>query len=106
MPKFLVTASYTTEGAKGLRKDGGTKRRQVVASATESLGGKVESFYFCFGEQDVVVIADLPDAVSAAALSVAIAATGSVRLATRQLLTAEDMDKACGKKTAYKAPGK
>ena len=106
MPKYLVTASYTAEGAKGLRKDGGTKRRQVATNAAESLGGKVESFYFCFGEHDTIIIADFPDAVSAAALSVAIAATGSVRLATTQLLTAEDMDKACGKKTAYKAPGK
>ena len=106
MPKYLVTASYTAEGAKGLRKDGGTKRRQVATSAAESLGGKVESFYFCFGEKDVVIIGDFPDAVSVAALSVAIAATGSVRLTTTQLLTADEMDKACGKKTAYKAPGK
>ena len=52
MPKFLVSVSYTGDGAKGLRKDGGTKRRQVAANAVESLGGKIESFYFCFGEHD------------------------------------------------------
>jgi uncharacterized protein with GYD domain len=105
MAKYLVSVSYTAEGAKGLRKDGGTKRRDVVRKAVESLGGKLESFYFSFGERDVIIIADLPDSIAAAALSLAVSATGSVRLATSPLLTAEDIDRACDKKTAYKAPG-
>ena len=69
MPKYLVSITYTAEGAKGLRKDGGTKRRTVAAKAIESLGGKLESLYFCFGSHDAIVIADLPDAASAAGLS-------------------------------------
>jgi uncharacterized protein with GYD domain len=105
MAKYLVSVNYTGEGAKGLRKDGGSKRRDVAAKAIESVGGKIESFYFCFGPRDAIVIAEMPDAVSAAALSVSIAASGSVRLETTPLLTAEDMDRACQKKTAYKAPG-
>jgi uncharacterized protein with GYD domain len=105
MAKYLVSVSYTAEGAKGLRKDGGTKRRHVAGKAIEGLGGTMESFYFCFGASDAIVIADFPDAVSAAALSLAITATGAVRLTTTPLLTSEEMDKACGKKTAYKAPG-
>jgi uncharacterized protein with GYD domain len=105
MAKYLVSVSYTAEGAKGLRKDGGTKRRDVVRKAVESLGGKLESFYFSFGERDAIVIADLPDSIAAAALSLAVSATGSVRLATSPLLTPEDIDRACDKKTAYKAPG-
>jgi uncharacterized protein with GYD domain len=105
MAKYLVNISYTTEGAKGLRKDGGTKRVQVASKAIEGLGGKLESFYFTLGHYDAVVIADFPDVVSATALSVAIAAAGGVRLTTTPLLTATDMDRACGKKTAYKAPG-
>lgn len=103
--KYLVMASYTAEGAKGLRKDGGTKRRHVATKAIEGLGGSVESFYYTFGDQDAVLIVDLPDAVAAAAMSVAVASTGGVRLTTTPLLTVEEMDKACGKKTAYKAPG-
>lgn len=105
MPKYLVTVSYTAAGAKGLRKDGGTKRRHVARLAVESLGGKLESFYFCLGQPDAIVIADMPDAIAAAALSVAIASTGSIQLHTTPLLTAEDMDRSCQKKTAYKAPG-
>ncbi len=105
MPKYMILVSYTGEGAKGLRKDGGTKRRHVVRKAIESVGGKLESFYFCLGAHDAVVIADAPDNAAVAGLSVAIAATGSVRLTTVPLLTPEDMDRATEKKTAYKAPG-
>lgn len=105
MAKYLVTVTYTADGAKGLRKDGGVKRKQVASKAAESLGGKVEAFYFSFGSQDAVVIADMPDNVAAAALSVAINGTGGARLITTPLLTPEDMDKAVGRKTAYKAPG-
>ena len=105
MPKFLVSVSYSSDGAKGLRKDGGTKRRQVASKAVESVGGKVEAFYFCFGDQDAVIIADLPDVASAAAVSLAVSATGAARLTTTPLITPEEMDHAAGKKTAYKAPG-
>jgi uncharacterized protein with GYD domain len=77
----------------------------VVRKAIESVGGKLESFYFCLGAHDAVVIADAPDNAAVAGLSVAIAATGSVRLTTVPLLTPEDMDRATEKKTAYKAPG-
>jgi uncharacterized protein with GYD domain len=105
MAKYLVSVSYTPDGAKGLRKDGGTKRRHVATKAIQSVGGQVESFYFALGATDVIVIADLPDAVSVAGLSIAIAATGGARCTTTLLLTAEDIDRACEKKTAYKAPG-
>jgi uncharacterized protein with GYD domain len=105
MPKYLVSVSYTADGATGLRKDGGTRRRDAVRQALESLGGSLESMYFCFGDHDVIVIADFPDAVTAAALSLAVSSTGSARLATTPLLTPEEIDQATGKKTAYRAPG-
>lgn len=105
MPKFLVSVSYSAEGAKGLRKDGGTKRKHAATKAVESVGGTIEAMYFCFGDQDAVIIADLPDAASAAAVSLAVSSTGAARLTTTPLITPEEMDKAAGKKTAYKAPG-
>ena len=60
MPKYLVMASYNAEGAKGVLKDGGTKRRQVAEAALKSVGGKVEAFYFAFGEHDLYAIIDAP----------------------------------------------
>ena len=61
MPKYMIQASYTAEGVKGLLAEGGTKRRDAAAKAIKSAGGKVETFYFAFGQSDAIVIIDLPD---------------------------------------------
>jgi uncharacterized protein with GYD domain len=105
MPKYLIQAKYSGESAKGLLKEGGSGRRAAVEGLIGSAGGKVESFYFAFGETDAVVIADLPDNVTAAALSLAVNASGAVATAITVLLTAEDIDAATKKKVAYRAPG-
>jgi uncharacterized protein with GYD domain len=106
MPKYLIQASYTTEGVKGLAKDGGTKRRQAAEAAIKSAGGRLEACYFAFGEHDVYVIADAPDNVSVAAVSLAVNATGALQAKTTVLLTAEEMDQAAKKTVAYTPPGR
>jgi uncharacterized protein with GYD domain len=105
MPKYLLEVAYTAQGTKGVMKDGGSKRRGAARSAIKSLGGKMEAFYFAFGDQDAIVIADLPDAVSAAAMSLNVAATGAASAKVRVLLTAEDIDKATKKTAVYTPPG-
>jgi len=105
MPKYLLEVSYTAEGAKGLKKDGGSKRRAAAQAAVESVGGKLESMYFAFGQYDVIVIVDIPDAASAAACAVNLAASGSVTCKTTVLLTPEEVDAAMKKTATYTAPG-
>ena len=105
MAKFLVQASYTAEGAKGLIKEGGSGRRTAVQKLIESMGGKIEAFYFAYGEHDAYVITDLPDAASGLALSLAVNASGVVRLSTVPLITVEEMDAAAKKSVAYRPPG-
>jgi uncharacterized protein with GYD domain len=106
MPKYLIEASYSAEGLKGLHKDKSSGRKAAVAKAAEALGGKLEAYYFALGEHDVVTIVDLPDTVSATALALAASSTGLVRTKTTVLLTVGETDKALQKKVAYKAPGK
>jgi uncharacterized protein with GYD domain len=105
MPKFMVTASYTAEGARGLIKEGGSGRRTAVQKLMEGMGGKVEAFYFAYGDHDALVIVDLPDAASGLALSLAVNASGFVRLSTVPLITPEEMDAAAKKSVAYRPPG-
>jgi uncharacterized protein with GYD domain len=105
MPKYLIEASYTSEGAKGLLKDGGTKRRQAAEQAVNSAGGKLEAFYFAFGDCDAFVIVDAPDHATIAATSAAINASGAVHAKTIVLLTPEEMDQATKKGVKYTAPG-
>ena len=105
MPKFMIKASYNTDGAKGLMKEGGSARRAVVQKLVESLGGKVEAFYFAFGEDDAYIIADLPDAATGIAISLTVNASGAVRLSTTPLITPEELDAASKKTVNYRAPG-
>jgi len=105
MPKYLLEVAYSAQGAKGVLKDGGSKRRAAAQKAIKSLGGKMEAFYFAFGAQDAVVIAELPDAVAAAAMSMNVAASGAGSGRVRVLLTPEDVDKAARKTPIYTPPG-
>lgn len=105
MPKYLWQVSYNAEGTKGVLKDGGSKRRAVAEKAIKAVGGKLEAFYFAFGKADVYLIADMPDNVSVAAASMAINATGAVRIKTTVLLTPEEIDAATKKSVSYRPPG-
>jgi len=105
MPKYLVRGNYTAEGLKGLMKDGGSGRKAAVTKAVESLGGKVEAFYFALGDHDVYVLAELPDAVAATTIALTAVASGAVTLNTIQLLTPEDVDAAIKKTVSYRSPG-
>jgi uncharacterized protein with GYD domain len=105
MAKYLVQARYTADGVKGLLADGGTARRAATEKAIASVDGKMEAFYFAFGDVDAYVIADLPDDVSAVALELAVNATGRINSSTVKLITPEDVDKAAKKAVAYRPPG-
>jgi len=105
MAKYLFEASYTAEGAKGLAKEGGSSRRKKIEKMIKASNGKLEAFYYAFGPTDVYLIVDLPDAATAAALSVAVNQSGAVQLRTHVLMTAEEMDQATKKTVKYKAPG-
>lgn len=105
MAKYLLKASYTAEGAKGLLKDGGSKRREAAEQAIKTAGGRVEAFYFAFGEDDAYIIIDAPDHASVVAASVAVNASGAVATKTVVLLTPEEIDQATKKAVKYRAPG-
>jgi uncharacterized protein with GYD domain len=105
MPKYLIEGSYTLEGVKGVQSAGGTARRDAVAKLAESAGGRLECFYFAFGDQDVYSIVELPDNESATAVALAANAAGGVALRTVVLLTPEEVDAAAGRSVDYRPPG-
>ena len=105
MPKYLVQANYVGEGLKGLLKEGGSSRRAAVEKLFGSLGGKVEAFYYAFGDTDLFVIADVPDNITAAALSLTVNAAGAATSKVTVLLTPEEIDAAAKKSPTYRPPG-
>lgn len=104
MAKYLIQASYTAEGAKGLLKEGGTGRRRAVDEAVASLGGTVEAVYFMYGEDDLITIVDFPDTTSMAAVSMRVKASGGLNTRATPLLTVEEIDEATRKQATFRPP--
>src|SRR5437879_11291167 len=92
MPKYLIQGSYTAEGTKGVRKDGGSKRRQVAEALMKEAGARLEAFYFTFGDTDFVGVVDAPDNVSIAAMALAVYSSAVSSLRTPPLLTPEEVE--------------
>jgi uncharacterized protein with GYD domain len=105
VPKYLIQGSYTQEGVKGLQSAGGSSRRDAVAQVAESVGGRLESFHFAFGDHDTYVILDLPDNETAAAVALTVNAAGGATTKTSVLLTPEEVDAAAKRSVDYRPPG-
>jgi uncharacterized protein with GYD domain len=77
MPYFLVEARYTAQSMAAMVQSPPDRPAQIRA-VVERLGGKMESFWLAFGDHDVVLVCQMPNAQSAAAFSMAVSAGGGV----------------------------
>jgi len=105
MPKFLLEVNYTLDGVRGLKAEGGSARVSAATALIEGLGGTVDCFYFAFGETDVYLIVDMPDATSVTAAALAVNAGGGATTRTVVLMTAAEADAAASMTTSYRPPG-
>jgi uncharacterized protein with GYD domain len=105
MNRYLVKSRYATQGVKSVIAGGGTARRIAVEKTITDLGGRLDSFHFAFGEDDVYAIVELPDHITAAAVALAINASGFARVNTTVLLTPEEVDTAAKRQVSYTPPG-
>jgi uncharacterized protein with GYD domain len=105
MKKYLIKGTYNADGTKGLLQEGGSGRKNAVEKMLAEVGGKMESFYYAFGEDDVFVIVELPDDISAVAVGLKVNAAGLVKVSMTVLLTAADIDAATKKSVIYRGPG-
>ena len=105
MARYLWQVSYTADGVRGVLAEGGTGRRAAVEKLVAGVGGRLEAFDFAFGSDDVYVIAELPDNVTAASIGLTVAAAGAASIRTVVLLSPEEIDAAAQKTIEYRAPG-
>ena len=108
MARYLVQASYTTQGISDLVKNP-HDRAAAVRPMIERLGGKLESFDFAFGDYDAVIIAELPDNVAMAAISMTVGASGAIgSLKTTVLIPMDEAVEAMRKAgtVGYQPPGR
>lgn len=107
MPKYLLQWNFKGETLKGFM-DRPTDRSAVVDEAARSVGGRLESYYWMFGQYDGFAVVDLPDANAAARLSLTIASSGAfTRVERHELLTTEQVLQIVRSPGAvqYQAPG-
>jgi uncharacterized protein with GYD domain len=104
MPKYMFKASYGSEGAAGVLSKGGASRRDAIAKAAESVGGKLESFYFAFGGTDAYVVVELPDNATAASMALTVSSSGVVGVETAVLLEPDEI-KPGSASPDYRPPG-
>ena len=105
MAKYMIIGSYTAEGAKGVLKEGGSSRREAAKQLIASVGGTFEAIYWGFGADDFYVIADMPSHAAVAAASLTTGGSGTSRLRTVVLMTAEDLDAASKMSPTFRPPG-
>jgi uncharacterized protein with GYD domain len=105
MPKYLIKASYTQAGAKGVAGEGGSSRRDAVKAVCDSVGGSLESFYFAFGEVDVYTVVDLPDEEAAIAIAIAVNGSGGATIETVPLVAPETVDAAAKREVSFRPAG-
>lgn len=105
MPKYLLEVNYTLDGVRGVVAKGGSAREETARKAAESLGGKLDSFYFAFGGTDVYTVADMPDNAAAASLALTVTAGGGAVVRTVVLLSPSEIDSATKQKVLYTPPG-
>jgi uncharacterized protein with GYD domain len=90
MPHYLHMVSYAPEGWAAVIAHP-QNRVEAVRSSIEKLGGKITTAWFAFGEYDIVLITEMPDNVSAAAIAIAFAAGGACKsVQTTPLLSQEE----------------
>ena len=78
MAYYLLQGAYTSEAWANLLKNP-TDRTEAVRPVIEKLGGSLDGAWFAFGEYDVVLILQMPDNLSAAALAVAFSGGGAFK---------------------------
>lgn len=105
MPKYLISANYTTDGLKGILKEGGSGRVEAINKLFKSVGCKVESLYYAFGDTDLFITIDAPNQVTAAGLSLIVTAAGAAKTKVTVLLTPEEIDAAIKINPTYRLPG-
>jgi len=109
MPKYAIFFTYSSDTWARMIKSPGD-RAAAVRQLAGSVGGSLESLYWMFGAYDGIAVADVPDSVSAAAISVAVGSTGALKhLETHELFTQDQLSQMLSRAKdaaqAYQPPG-
>jgi len=104
--KYMIKASYSTDGIKGVLSGGGSAREAAIGKLVSGVGGSLESCYFAFGTDDIYIIADIPSQAAAIAIAGTVGSSGAIsKYETVVLLTPAEVDGARDIAVDYAPPG-
>ena len=86
MPIYMWQASYTPESWAAQLKNPQNRLESIGRPACEAAGGKLIGGWYCFGDHDIVVIAEMPDNASMSGLALALTAGGAISSAKTTVL--------------------
>ena len=90
MPMFAFVGSYTAETWANMTTDV-AEREAGVRRLVEGMGGRLEAFYFMFGDDDILIVFEAPDDVTAGAIVVkAVSGGGLARGRTHRLFRPDE----------------
>ena len=102
--KYLFQATFTIDGIKNLQKQSATGFKAGVAKFFESVGGKLESWYFDYTDNTAYGFVDYPNEIAAATAQASVNAGGFAHVTYRPVISAEDADKALARSMATRPP--
>jgi hypothetical protein len=102
--RYLFRAAFTIDGMKNLQKQSATGFKAGVAKFFGAAGGKLESWYFDYGDSTAYGFVDYPDEIAAATAQTTVNAAGFARVTYSPVLSAEDADKALAGSVAVRPP--
>src|SRR5262245_41094383 len=91
MAKYAIFFTLTSDTLARLLENP-TDRRCPVTKLVEAAEGKLDSYYWMFGQHDGFVVCDLPNSATAAAVALAVSSTGAFKaIETHELIEAGDL---------------
>jgi uncharacterized protein with GYD domain len=79
MPFYMYQGAYTSQSWAAQVKNPQNRIETVGHQACEAVGGKMVGAWYCFGDFDFILIADVPNNESMTAISLAVAAGGAIK---------------------------
>jgi uncharacterized protein with GYD domain len=92
MPIYMYQAAYTAESWAAQLKKPQNRVEAVGRQACKAVGGKLLGGWYCFGDYDLVIVAEVPNNQSMSAIALAIAAGGAIKSSkTTVLMSGEEI---------------
>jgi uncharacterized protein with GYD domain len=89
MATYILLASYTEQGIKGIKDT--VKRTDAVKELAKKAGCTMKESYWTLGAYDVVAVFEAPDDETMTAFALSVAKLGNVKTQTMRAFSSKDM---------------